>query len=439
MALVILFILGFPAAPARGEVFYPWKDVCIGALEGKEWFGLVFAVSPDAVFAFRFSVSKEGQTAEGHDLFYLVSEVGPHSPDGQFARIRSDLSLPFKQANETPILIKPGPKSETMTLEWSRQDEKTVIGRIRVPRNIDFQVSHYFPWNLAGRYRLLADGQVDGETGSGKGFHYLFWTDRNPMATSVQAGKEVSLTFSTEKERTLYFVAGVGEDPRILSNHIYRYKNRKTIDSFLLEEEQRYRNKRVKVDGLFGGVAEAITNNLFWMTLYQPGRHRLYLPAGRRWIFQPGGVQDHWTIFEWDSFFNALQIVIESTKHARDILEAVLETQYPNGNIPNWRGRFGGTPDRSQPPVGAFCVLKLFGKTGDMELLKFSYPYLKKWHAFWKKPKANGKARRDGNGDGLLEWGSDAELVSSAVPAWEIKADGKQRAMWESGQDDLPN
>ena len=76
-----------------------------------------------------------------------------------------------------------------------------------------------------------------------------------------------------------------------------------------------------------------------------------------------------------------------------------------------------------------------------MALLKESYPVLRKWHAFWKSRKPNGQARRDGNGDGLLEWGSDAGLVTEKdkVPAWEAEAKGEQRAKWESGQDDLPN
>jgi neutral trehalase len=250
----------------------------------------------------------------------------------------------------------------------------------------------------------------------------------------------LSLSYSTEKERTVYFIAAVGEDPKVLSNQIYRYKNWKTIETFLREEETRYQNKRVKVDGLFKGAAEAVSNNLFWMTLYQPDHHRLYTPAGRRWVFaEPTGSPDHWTIFEWDSFLNALEISIESGRHARDVVAAVLETQYPNGNIPNWRSRSSGTPDRSQPPVGAYVVLKLFGRLGDMDLLKTAYPYLLKWHAFWKAPKPDGRPRRDGNADGLLEWGSDSDLVAGAVPPWQENAGGKQRAMWESGQDDLPN
>ncbi len=441
LACLICFFLISAALPRlQGEVYYPWKDIYIGALEGGEWFGLVLAVSKDAVFAFRLKILKDGQTAEGSDFFYLISEVGPHSPDGQYSRVRADLSHPFKQKEQTPVLIKPSPRADTLTLEWCRQDERSVIGRIRAPKNILLQVEHNFPWDLRGRYRVLPDGQVQGENANGKKQYYLFWTDRRGESPGLEEIENPVLSYSMEEKRDLYFVAGVGDDQRTLSNQIYRYKNTKTIDAFLRDEEERYKSKRVKIDGLFKGAAEAITNNLFWLILYQPDQHRLYSPAARPWIFaQPNGTLDHWTIFGWDSFFSALEVSIESQRHVRDIIRAVLETQYPNGNIPNWRGRFGGTPDRSQPPIGSYVVLKLFGKSGDRDFLRTAYPYLKKWHAFWKAPGPGGQPRRDGNGDGLLEWGSDTELVAAAVPPREANASGKQRAMWESGQDDLPN
>jgi neutral trehalase len=424
----------------QAEIFYPWKGTHIGALEGKEWFGLVLAPAKDVCFGLRLRVLKEGQTAEGDDFFYLVSEVGPHSPDGSYSRVAADLSLPFKQKNDTPVLIKPPSKSDTLTLEWSRQNEGIVLGRIRAPKNMTFQIIHYFPWGTKGKYQFLADGQVKGESEGGRVEHYLFWTHRGGEAAAPAEDGGLPLSFSTEKQRVLYFIAAVDSDPRVLSNQVYRYKNWKTIETILDDDETRYQSQRVRVDGLFKGAAETVSNNLFWMTLYQPDNHRLYTPAGRRWIFpQPNGSPDQWTIFEWDSFFNALEASIESAKHARDIVTAVLETQYPNGNIPNWRGRSSGTPDRSQPPVGAYVVLKLFGRLGDMDLLKAAYPSLSKWHAFWKALKPDGRPRRDGNADGLLEWGSDADLVAGAVPPWEEKAGGKQRAMWESGQDDLPN
>lgn len=441
--IILLFLFCFAFSWIRTEIYYPWKDVYIGALEGKAWAGLVIAPHPESVFALRFRVKKEGEMADGEDLFFLISEVGPNAPDGQYARIKMDLSLPFNQGIDTPVLIKPPSKSDTLIVEWSRQDERTVVGRVTSPEEIELHLIHYFPWDFKGSYTLLPDGQVAGESSASRNYHYLFWTSHSGIIISESQDRgrqDLALSFSMKKKRKFYFVAGVWDDPKVLENHIYRYKNEKVIDVILKEERQRYRKKRVKIEDLYEGAPQAITNNIFWMTLYQPGYHRLYTPAGRRWVFpKPAGTPDHWTIFEWDSFFNALEVAIESQRHAKDIIKSVLETQYANGNIPNWRGRFGGTPDRSQPPVGSYVVLKLFQRLGDLELLEYAYPYLKRWHSFWKAEKANGQARRDGNGDGLLEWGSDVELIPTYVPPWEENVTGKQRAMWESGQDDLPN
>ena len=433
-----LFLFLYLNQGLSSEVYYPWKDAYIGALDAEKWAGLVFIPQHDSAFAFHLRVKKGEETAEGIDLFYLISEVGPHSPDGQYARIKIDLSLPFGQKKETPIMKKPSSGSDTLVIEWSRKDERTALGRILIPKNITVQLIHYFPWDFKGRYQVISDGQVRGNSLPNNGQHYLFWSSQRGDSISPSQGEELTVAFP--EKRRIYFVAGVGDDFRILSNHIYRYKNERTIDKILDEEKTRYNKKRVVVNGLHKGIARSITNNLFWMSLYQPGKHRLYTPAGRRWIFPaPDGSADHWTIFEWDSFFNALEVNIESSKHAVDILKSVLETQYTNGNIPNWRGRFGGASDRSQPPVGSFVVLKYFLKTADLELLQFAYPILVKWHAFWKEPRSNGFPRRDGNNDGLLEWGSDEELLAQSVPSWEENAPGKTRAMWESGQDDLPN
>ncbi|NOR15242.1 MAG: hypothetical protein GQ544_06025 [Candidatus Aminicenantes bacterium] len=422
----------------NAEISYPWKEVYIGALDSQGWAGLAVAPNRESAFAFRVRIRREDQVADGTDFVYLVSEVGPHSPDGRYARMKFDLSLPFGRGRETPILKKPASKSNILTVEWSRQDEWTVVGKIRAPKNIEVQLVHYFPWEYRGKYQLLSDGQIQGESLSQQNFFYLFWTSQPGEISADSPEDEMSLSFSTEKRREIYFVVGVGEDQRILTNRIYRYKNEKTIDAFLTEEARLYNKKRVRVKGLYKGVAEAITNNLHWTSLYQAGEHRLYVPPGRRFVAHQGqDIGERWAIFEWSSFLNALALSIESTRHATDVVRSVLGTQYSNGNIPHWRSGAGGTPDRSQPPIGAYVVYKLFQKTGDMDLLRFSFPYLAKWHAFWKTLKSNGRPRRDGNGDGLLEWGSDEELVNSG-PDSGGNVTGKQRAQWESGQFDLP-
>ena len=437
--ILVLVLLLIGMSSLTPEIFYPWKDTYVGSLDGPGWPGLVIAPAKDCAFAFLLRVERVGEAAEGGDFYYLVSQVGPHSPDGLYARVKFDLGLPFKMGKDTPILIKPPPRKLTLTVEWSRRDEKTVIGRILYPEGVLVTIVHYFPWDLKGEYTRLADGQVQGRCGAPGNPSYLIWMSRPGEPASAPAGG-LALSCLPDADRTIAFVAGVGADAQAVGNHIYRYKNAETIGAFIDEEAGVYEEKRVKLRGPYAGVAEAITNSLHWTVLYQAGNHRLYTPSSRAGILpRPEGGRDHWTILGGNSLFNALGLVLESQKLAIDALRAVLETQYPNGNIPNWRGRFWGTADRSQPPVGAFVVLKLFERLGDMEILRHAYPYLQRWHDYWMAPRANGTARRDGNGDGLLEWGSDAELIGRNVPSWEKNASGRMRAGWESGQDDLPN
>ncbi|MGD0783297.1 MAG: hypothetical protein ABSA30_10620, partial [Candidatus Aminicenantales bacterium] len=327
-AAAAAFVLTVAVLFLRPDVENNGKDVFIGALEGKAWCGLTLIPARDSAFAFRFKAEVEGKTLDGDDFFYRVSEVGPHSPEGLYARVRFDLSLPVlpaDQRKDTPILIKPSPKKDTLTLEWSRQDERTVIGRLTMPAYARVHLVHYLPWDFKGRYRVLADGLVQGESRAAKPFHSLLWTDRKGEPVPPGEGEEADVVFSGTDVRTLYFAAGVGEEAETLRSHLSRFQNRKKIDALLDEEEDRYLKKRLSIKGsLYKGAPEAITNNIYWMLLYQPGAHRLYTPAGRRWIFpRPEGGTDDWTIFAWDSFFNSLELALESPKAAVDAVPAV--------------------------------------------------------------------------------------------------------------------
>lgn len=437
--LAVIGLILALTAPLSPEIFYPWKATCIGALDASGWPGLVIAPAKMAAFAFVLRVEREGEAAEGADFFYLVSEVGAHSPDGLYARMRFDLGLPFKLGRATPVLMKPSPRREALTLEWSRRDERTVIGRIVPPEDTRVTIVHYLPWGLKGDLALLPDGQVRGRAEGADGPVYRMWTSRPSEAAASPAGS-VARAYPPAADRTIAFAAGVGDTDKLAADHLFRFRNAETIGTLLDEEGQVYEEKRVKARGLYAGVPEAITNSLHWAVLYQPEFHRLYLPAGRTWIFpRVDGGQDDWTVFSGNAFLGALELVLESQKLAVDALKAALETQYPNGNIPNWRGRSGGSADRSQPPIGAFVALKLFERLGDLEMLRYAYPFLQRWHAFWTAPRPDGTPRRDGNDDGLLEWGSDLSLVGKTGPSWEKNASGRMRAGWESGQDDLPS
>jgi len=56
-AFLALLILSWLLIPnnfrLQAEIFYPWKDIYIGALDAPAWAGLVLAPSPGNAFAFR--------------------------------------------------------------------------------------------------------------------------------------------------------------------------------------------------------------------------------------------------------------------------------------------------------------------------------------------------------------------------------------------------
>jgi hypothetical protein len=225
--LLVLGLLLIGTSSLAPEIFYPWKDTFIGSLDGPGWPGLVIAPAKDCAFAFLLRVERVGEAAEGGDFYYLVSQVGPHSPDGLYARVKFDLGLPFKMGKDTPILLKPPSRKLILTVEWSRRDEKTVIGRILCPEGVRVTIVHYFPWDLKGEYALLADGQVQGRCGAPGNPSYLIWTSRPGEPASAPAGG-LALSYLPDADRTIAFVAGVGGDAQAVGNRITRYKNAET-------------------------------------------------------------------------------------------------------------------------------------------------------------------------------------------------------------------
>ena len=475
---IILLILsyfllasGWTAPSLReGElhISYPWKEVVIDALESQSWHGIVFASPERTLFAIRFAIYYQGKLLDGLNVYFAVSRVGPHAPDGSYSLLEIDPTLgldvatPLEEAKKTPFIRRdliPTPSSPRMRIEWSRIDESTVVGRVTAPFDCQVMVEAFCPWSFQGSYRisdernaiagsslaparrygdfaLVVDEQAD-DSGTFPSLNALYREVNTEGKLTDRGGQPVAaLVYQMKDREALHFAARIGMDFQSLSSSLKGLTTARNIASILEEKRRRYEEHRVKTEGLFAQTAESLTNNLGWMILYQPDTGGRYIPAGRRWIFpRLDNTLDDWTIFEWDSFFNAVELALEDKEMAYSMLREVLNIMYPHGNIPNWRGGTRGTLDRSQPPVGGYCTWKVYLRWGkEKELLQMAYPRLKKWHSWWLSDAETGKPRRDGNQDGLLEWGGDK---GEYLPSWD-DASGLQRAMWESGMDDSP-
>ena len=466
----------------------------VGALEARRWAGLVLAAGPDDGVGLRLAfLTPDGERRELDDWYWMVSRVGPHAPNGSYARIEFDLGVdPAARGAEGEGAAADGgvaaseggapanaaaadgaaapgvvpspaamPRAGTLVLEWSRRGDAVALRAIvRAPGRLE--VIGDAPWGWAGRWvegegvgggrgsgaREAAGGERRGTAGEavwragleGAEIVAAFEAGTRPCTAPDPSRGEVARFLEVEEGAAgrVAMVAVWGDEAS--SARAARLAGR--IDEWIEEAKAGWRGDRPRCE-THPDLLESIADNLMWTILLQPETGRLYAPAGRRWIFpRPRSdppVPDDWTVFGWDSFFNALLLATASGDLAWAALLAGVASRYPNGNVPNWRSRRGGTPDRSQPPVGSLAALKLHLLHPDRDALAATYPGLLAWCDWWMADRG-GRPRREGLTPGLLSWGSDTHLLPGpgSVPPWEEGATGHQRAAWESGQDDLP-
>ncbi|MDE2878077.1 trehalase family glycosidase [Candidatus Palauibacter soopunensis] len=401
----------------------------VGALEARRWAGLVFAAGPGDGIGLRLVfTTPSGDRRELEDWYWMVSRVGPHAPDGSYARMEFDLA-----AEPSPDSR---PAEGTLILEWSRREDAVALRAVaRAPGRVELVGDR--PWGWKTTWEEASDGWRAAPGGL-----------EMAAAFAPRAGDRVATVVAWEsKGAPAGSATALARAQRLLPG----------LDRWIDDAHRDWDRRRPRGSGAGEGLVEAVADHLMWNILLQPETGRLYAPAGRRWIFpkpgdsgrekdardndapEEGPGPDDWTVFGWDSFFNALALATASGRLAWDVLLAGLESRYPNGNVPNWRSRLGGTPDRSQPPIGSFAALKLFLACPDTDALAAAWPGLRAWNHWWVADKG-GRPRREGLTPGLFAWGSDTALVPerAQLPEWEVAADGHQRAAWESGQDDLP-
>ncbi len=441
LAFALPVMNSFPQQPAGLE------RVLIDAFDPDAWNGVVFlarAHQQPVHFALRVG-SRSGSFLDGERIFDAVGEVGPHAPDASYCRVG----------------WRHEPRQALITLEWSRLDETTVVGRLTASSEAQLVLEAYFPssspmWGTEGSYtvdesRRAIVGERYFDNLFGPAARFVVMTDqpligsgaypslaqlRDTMngsgrLTSALAGEAMNgaagLEFSGSSPA--HFVAAIGWEKDSLLDRASGWLSPGKIDALLKEKSEAYAARRPTVQGLFAGAPEAIGNSMFWNTLYAAKYNLVFPSISRGWAHNWGG----WVVGEWDCFFGALLSSLEDRPQTAAGVRAILLSQTASGVVPNVAAALGTTPDRAQPPVGSYVVWKIYQKFQDHELLAWAYPRLKKWHEWWLSDRGDGQPWRDGNRDGLLEWGSDRGSTPSPGGRGRLQA-----AKWESGMDDSP-
>jgi hypothetical protein len=186
-----------------------------------------------------------------------------------------------------------------------------------------------------------------------------------------------------------------------------------------------------KAESIYGGgelqdAPQAIMKGILWNTIFDPIHNRFCTPVTREWcIIKP---ERPWfgsyVLFTWDTSFAALLSGVQDSALAYQQIYSLLD-EMTDENIPCTTSEVNVFADRSQLPVTAYCALKLYHQFGEIHFLHSIFDSLLVHHRWWFK-------YRDGNGDGLLEWGTN----------WPIEHDDYRGylnlAMAESGLDNSP-
>ncbi len=148
--------------------------------------------------------------------------------------------------------------------------------------------------------------------------------------------------------------------------------------------------------GRHAGALDAVRDVIGWNTVWDGANRRPYTSLSRNWVAQKFG---GWGVWLNDVLYHGLMAGLFDTQIARENLAAVFAGATPYGNLPCLLTGRDSWVDRSQPPIGAFIVWMLYLRTRDTRILRESYEVLARNHDWWWRT-------RDGNGDGLVEYGT---------------------------------
>jgi hypothetical protein len=458
---ILTAILTFALAISASSDGAVEDRVLIGAYDPRHINGLVMIANDQSFFGLRFLVYRPGSSIEEKPDAY---EFGPHAPDGSYASINWQTQFD----EQTPVILR-----------WSRLSKNIVVGRLTAPTGVRVTMEAYMPW---GESRMTFLANTDRRTILGEqvqnrktrlrkfflrtdrpAFEYANYDEQAEMrkmmfddVPPLKPGQTTrpglfhyaSLTYDITQEPSFGFVAMVGDDFNTMELEAAKLLQ-KPIAGLLDQAEKNYSSTRAQSGGALGQSIDIIGRMINWNRFYLPEKQLEYIAMDRspeRLPVSKTTLSIASSTLSWDSLMAAAFGAMIGVDSAAASIRAVLEGQLPDGRVPLRRHLIGQPRDepatlagRSMPPIGALCVWKVYLETADLELLAWAYPRLLRWNDWWLANRGDGKVWRDGNGDGLIEWGYDAELEQGALGARTLSSWVKTKlALSESGIDDRP-
>ncbi len=165
----------------------------------------------------------------------------------------------------------------------------------------------------------------------------------------------------------------------------------------------------------------AVRDVVGWNTVWDHVHARPTTVLTRNWV---SGKFGGWGVWLDDMLFHSvLASSCGDFELALANLDAAIGSSTPAGNLACLLTQTQEWVDRSQPPIAAYALWRLFDRTGDVAMVRRYVPVLLRSHEWWF-------SQRDG-GDGLLSYGSSSVGRGAFVGT-------KQAAMDESFMDNSP-
>lgn len=448
-----------PAAPEQTAPATEKERVLVDAYDAAQINGLVFITglsdAPEQnLFGLRFFAYQPGGGVDDSPRWF---ELGAHAPDGSYACVSWHTQF--------------NPKAK-ITLRWSRTDDRVVVAQLTATANVRVAIEAYRPWSNEQNSAVWASyaAQADRRIILGEQIHnrktkpplrnFLLRADRAGLgAANYNEAKNLPLmlardgaldnplpglrgvlTFELAPNAPVGFVAAVGDRHEVMQSETETLMQ-KPIAELLNKAETNYGAVRALSGGALGESLEAVSRVTMWNRYFHAGQGMEYVALHRL-----SGQGMRGDALGWDSLLATTMTGLTDPSSAAGTLRVLLAGQTPDGRVPLRRylqsepaGESPVLAGRSMPPLGAMCVLKTYLLTQDLSFLAWAYPRLQQWNEWWAADRGDGQAWRDGNKDGLLEWGFDAEIEYGALGARTLTADGKRRmAFAESGFADRP-
>lgn len=384
LRVVLLLAMGFPAAGGR-PASAPANDIRIGNYLVSAPYGIAFIIDDETGFVIDPVFDQPKDSRYGANDPSLVPP-GTAAPD--FSFFRAGFARGQAQVRFT----------------WGRLGAGSVAAMLETDRPVELSLR--LPIDIWPHFHAAYTATKDGLTGQAfkpRGGFVPFALRADPAPAFVRANitPDAEVVFALKPDTPTCFVAGVGNLPPLES-----------VRPALAAAEHRYDSSRVAAEGDWGDFLGGMMDTLNNLRLYASDNRRIVHVIGRGWWM--GTNPDLSPYFAWDPSFSGMMASLEDPAGARETIRAVLSYQTPDGRIPSfshWMAKGNEayvTLYRSFPPVTSMCVWKMHQRQPDRSFLAEAYPALVRWHDWW--PKA-----RDGNHNGLLEWGSEQRSFDGAL------------------------